>query len=480
MIVPMGNRRLDEGSQSRAAAAPTKNPVRLCFHSSTNAATAASPAGTPSRRDICGPNLRPEYRMTSVPATPRAGRTRAPSRQRRRLVRSRNPRPRSDCHRTGIPAEAVRTTPRRAGRASPEPAAASPPSALQRGRGDRQSNAYSATIAGNTIALSFCQHATSVYHPERRQPHSTPARTRRLRASSNTAAARRGPRCCDQSGRPEIAATDLGGTMATPQMAAIHPAARSRAAWAGSSTWCRTTWPSAKPVLARRAGDAARRPRSAAFFDIDWHPVKDELEGRVLLPILEDQYGKVLEDGHARARARRRALRHPLPRPPAARWRRGRTRVILGPARRASCPRGSTPTTRTSSNTCSIWASAQHLPRRDSGRPEEVEQPLREKEVIKRRIAPALRREPRRPRLPRRERRARSAARPGDPRSFDALHRLLEDQVYRLAYWRVAAEEINYRRFFDVNDLAGLRTEDPRVFDAVHAADLPLGRARGA
>ncbi len=58
---------------------------------------------------------------------------------------------------------------------------------------------------------------------------------------------------------------------------------------------------------------------------------------------------------------------------------------------------------------------------------------------------------------------------PGDAHSFDPLHRLLEQQVYRLSYWRVASEEINYRRFFDINDLAGLRTEDPRVFEATHA-----------
>jgi (1->4)-alpha-D-glucan 1-alpha-D-glucosylmutase len=54
------------------------------------------------------------------------------------------------------------------------------------------------------------------------------------------------------------------------------------------------------------------------------------------------------------------------------------------------------------------------------------------------------------------------------PRSFDALERLLEQQWYRLAYWRVAVDEINYRRFFDVNDLAAIRVENPRVFDAVH------------
>ena len=56
----------------------------------------------------------------------------------------------------------------------------------------------------------------------------------------------------------------------------------------------------------------------------------------------------------------------------------------------------------------------------------------------------------------------------GDPRSFDALHRLLEAQVYRLANWRVSGEEINYRRFFDVNDLIGLSMENPRVFAATH------------
>jgi (1->4)-alpha-D-glucan 1-alpha-D-glucosylmutase len=49
-----------------------------------------------------------------------------------------------------------------------------------------------------------------------------------------------------------------------------------------------------------------------------------------------------------------------------------------------------------------------------------------------------------------------------------ALHRLLERQHYRVAFWRVAGSEINYRRFFDVNDLAGIRVEDPRTFDATH------------
>ena len=63
---------------------------------------------------------------------------------------------------------------------------------------------------------------------------------------------------------------------------------------------------------------------------------------------------------------------------------------------------------------------------------------------------------------------------PGTPESFDRLHELLDLQAYRLAYWRTAFDEINYRRFFDVNDLAGLRIEDPRVFAATHALVLDL------
>ena len=68
----------------------------------------------------------------------------------------------------------------------------------------------------------------------------------------------------------------------------------------------------------------------------------------------------------------------------------------------------------------------------------------------------------------------------GQPRSFDDLDHLLNEQSYRLAHWRVASEEINYRRFFDVNQLAALRMEDPRVFDEVHRFALELVHKGGA
>ncbi|MEE1613574.1 malto-oligosyltrehalose synthase [Microvirga sp. CF3016] len=56
----------------------------------------------------------------------------------------------------------------------------------------------------------------------------------------------------------------------------------------------------------------------------------------------------------------------------------------------------------------------------------------------------------------------------GQPESFNTLHRLLEAQAYRLSYWRVASSDINYRRFFDINTLAGIRVEIPEIFEKTH------------
>jgi (1->4)-alpha-D-glucan 1-alpha-D-glucosylmutase len=64
----------------------------------------------------------------------------------------------------------------------------------------------------------------------------------------------------------------------------------------------------------------------------------------------------------------------------------------------------------------------------------------------------------------------------GEPRTFDVLEALLDRQHYRLADWRIAAREIDYRRFFDISDLVSLRMEDPAVFDATHALVLELAR----
>ncbi len=66
--------------------------------------------------------------------------------------------------------------------------------------------------------------------------------------------------------------------------------------------------------------------------------------------------------------------------------------------------------------------------------------------------------------------------RSGLAESFGTLHRILEMQPYRLAHWRVAASDINYRRFFDINALAGLRVEEPEVFARAHETVFRLVR----
>ncbi|HSU78628.1 MAG TPA: malto-oligosyltrehalose synthase, partial [Burkholderiales bacterium] len=71
------------------------------------------------------------------------------------------------------------------------------------------------------------------------------------------------------------------------------------------------------------------------------------------------------------------------------------------------------------------------------------------------------------------------ALKPGAVKDPLALHRLLEQQHYRLAYWRVASDEINYRRFFEITDLAGVRVEDRTVFEATHGLILRLAKRGG-
>ena len=218
--------------------------------------------------------------------------------------------------------------------------------------------------------------------------------------------------------------------------------------------------------------------RYARFFDIEWHPVKDELANKLLIPILGDQYGEVLErqeltlsykDGAFLIRYYDNSL-------PIAPDTFGR---ILGLNLEPwLAGRGEQVDPLDADELRSVINAAEHLPPRASTEPEAIALRAREKEVIKRRLAAVLDRNA--------ELRAFVEATlvifngtRGDPRSFDRLHRLLDEQSYRLAHWRVASEEINYRRFFDVNQLAALRMEDPLVFDAVHRFVFELA-ARGA
>lgn len=209
--------------------------------------------------------------------------------------------------------------------------------------------------------------------------------------------------------------------------------------------------------------------RYASFFDITWRPVKAELADKVLIPTLGDQYGTVLEGQELQLAYRDGAFvvayyddwfpvaPDTFPRiltPVLDRWLSTRSETGANPDVDVDELR-------------SIITAAEHLPPRSSQVPDAIEQRTREKEVVKRRLAALVNRCD--------ELRAQIGATldwfngtRGDARSFDPLDALLSEQSYRLAYWRTASEEINYRRFFDVNQLAALRMEDPDVFAEVH------------
>ena len=115
----------------------------------------------------------------------------------------------------------------------------------------------------------------------------------------------------------------------------------------------------------------------------------------------------------------------------------------------------------------------QHLPPRTETDPALVRERQREKEVIRGRLA-ALVQNCAGVSFGHRRIACGSQRYRGDPHSFDRLEQLLADQAYRLSFWHVAADEINYRRFFDINELAAIRVEEPAVFEAVHELTLRL------
>ncbi len=211
--------------------------------------------------------------------------------------------------------------------------------------------------------------------------------------------------------------------------------------------------------------------RYARFFDIDWQPPKPDLAGKVLLPFLGDQYGRVLENGELRLSYGRgafwiRVYDRRLPVGPST-WVR-----ILEPALEALRPHAADDDVHFVEFE-SIVTSLRRLPPRTETDPSRITERHREKEVAKRRLgrlleeAPAIRGEIDKII-------ERFNGRRGDPRSFDELESLLADQAYRLSFWRVASDEINYRRFFDINELAAIRVEELEVFEMVHALVLRL------
>ena len=211
----------------------------------------------------------------------------------------------------------------------------------------------------------------------------------------------------------------------------------------------------------------------AEFFDIDWRPVLEELRGKVLLPVLGDHYGAVLESGElelafdsAQGAFSIRYHDHRFPLDPAT-----YPRILAEPLTGTGGRRALRDESRMELN--ALVNDFARLPSRTEANPEHREIRLNKAMSCKQRLAELCQRDP-----VLREHIARTTARlngtPGEPASFDLLHALLERQAYRLAYWQVASDEINYRRFFDINDLAGLRMERAEVFDATHGLVLSL------
>jgi (1->4)-alpha-D-glucan 1-alpha-D-glucosylmutase len=196
-----------------------------------------------------------------------------------------------------------------------------------------------------------------------------------------------------------------------------------------------------------------RTAASAEFFDIDWQPLKSELRDKVLLPVLGSQYGEELEEGRLKLEFQTGEFwvkyydkRFPID-PQTI------PRIFIG---LSSLPASLAEWLQRAGDLPRHWETdPARIMRRRRETPPMMER-LRSLAVqpeVQRTIAIAL---------------GEINGTPGEPQSFDRLHQLLEIQPYRFALWRVSAEEINYRRFFDINDLVGLRMENPAVFAATH------------
>ncbi|MCI0702736.1 MAG: malto-oligosyltrehalose synthase [Planctomycetia bacterium] len=206
--------------------------------------------------------------------------------------------------------------------------------------------------------------------------------------------------------------------------------------------------------------------RFADYFDIAWKATaRPELQDKVLLPVLGDPYGDVLESGQLRLAFEHGAFvvwcyDRIFPVAP-------RSYSLILAHRADELEKRLGADSPDLAEYQSILTAIGHLPDRTETDPAKVAERQREKEVIKRRLRElAGRNEVIRAFVEENVRIFNGT--PNDSRSFDRLDELLSRQCYRLSFWRVALEEINYRRFFDVNDLAALSVEREEVFTAVH------------
>ncbi len=190
--------------------------------------------------------------------------------------------------------------------------------------------------------------------------------------------------------------------------------------------------------------------RYAAFFDVDWDPPESRLRNVILLPVLPDHYGRVLENGGIRVVRDGTYLAAAV----------GERRFPLDPRSlgpllaEAGAAAGS-------DELAYIGRALAELPESSVSDPDEIARRQADAAVLGARLlvvadTPRVARA-----LDRTIKRLNADA--------DALDRLLDEQNYRLAFWRTASRDLGYRRFFDIDSLIGLRVERPEVFEATHA-----------
>jgi (1->4)-alpha-D-glucan 1-alpha-D-glucosylmutase len=194
--------------------------------------------------------------------------------------------------------------------------------------------------------------------------------------------------------------------------------------------------------------------RYATYFDVDWKPPEAKLRDMVLLPILGDHYGRILEAGALKLRRDGGSFtityhEHVVPVAP---------RSLDGLLARAA--------ERVNSDELAFLAdSLGRLPLSTETDPPSLIRRHRDKEVLRRMLARLCWEHHEIAQALDQEVQAINAA-PGE------LDLLLERQNYRLACWRTAGQELDYRRFFDINTLVSLRVEDRRVFEDTHVVVL--------
>ena len=191
-----------------------------------------------------------------------------------------------------------------------------------------------------------------------------------------------------------------------------------------------------------------QRSPYAASFDIDWDALPHRRHPGVLLPILGRPYGDALQAGEI-------ALKYDADTGSFAAWYFDH-KLPINPQRYSEMLRTIVAAAGAAEEPAGRALIALADDYRTQGAPS-----YREAQALKQRLSEI-------DGAPQVIARGLSAYRSDSEAGAAALHRLLERQHYRLAYWRVAFSAVNYRRFFDINDLAGLRVENPGTFRAIH------------